>query len=91
MCISFGQVSIVLENSVFGMVCLRYGTMVRCRGCILCLNLPGGMCDRQGTSGGHPGFPIEIWILGYNGYCVLVARKLCPAAVTLPLCLCLIT
>ena len=31
------------KNAVYGMVRLRYGTMVRCRGCIIWLNSPGGM------------------------------------------------
>ena len=34
---------IVRENTVYGMVRLWYGTMVRCRGCIIWVNLPGGM------------------------------------------------
>ena len=32
----------------------------------------------RGHPGGIPGFPIEIWILGNNGCCVLVAGKHCP-------------
>ena len=31
------------QNTVCGMVRLRYGTMVRCRGSIIWLNLPGGI------------------------------------------------
>ena len=32
------------KNTVYGMVRLRYGSsMVRCRRCIIWLNLPGGM------------------------------------------------
>ena len=31
------------KNTVYGTARLRYGTMVRCRGCIIWLNLPGGM------------------------------------------------
>ena len=31
------------KPTVYGMVSLLYGTMVRCRGCIIRLNLPGGM------------------------------------------------
>ena len=31
------------KNTVNGMVRLRYGTIVRSRGCIIWLNLPGGM------------------------------------------------
>ena len=31
------------KNTVYGMVRLLYGTMARCRGCIIWLNLPGSM------------------------------------------------
>ena len=31
------------KNTVYGVVRLRYGTMVRCRGCIIRLKLPEGM------------------------------------------------
>ena len=31
------------KNTAYGMVRLRYGTMVQCRGCSIWLNLPGGM------------------------------------------------
>ena len=31
----------------------------------------------RGHPGGIPGLPVEVWILGYSGCCVLVAGKLC--------------
>ena len=41
-------------------------------------SLWGGAVVVRGYPGDIPGFAIEIWILGYNGCCVLVAGKLCP-------------
>ena len=35
----------------------------------------GGAVVVRGHPGGIPGFPIEIWTLGYNRYCALVAGK----------------
>ena len=32
----------------------------------------------RGHPGDIPGFPVEMWTLGYNGCSVLVAGKLCP-------------
>ena len=38
----------------------------------------GGAVVVRRHSGDISRFPIEVWILGCNGYCVLVAGKLCP-------------
>ena len=49
-------------------------------------SLWGGAVVVRGHPGDIPDFPVEIGILGYNGYCVLVAGKHCPQCLSVSAC-----